>query len=146
MSRPPRPPKESIFADGLAIHLVWVGLLMGAASLVTQALAIELGWHWQTMVFTVLCFSQMGHALAVRSDRESLFSQGLRSNMAMTGAVLFTVVLQLATIYVPAFQGVFKTQPLTAVELTVALGMSTIVFLAVEIEKFFKRRGDAQAA
>ncbi len=91
MSRPPRPPKESIFADGLAIHLVWVGLLMGAASLVTQAFAIELGWHWQTMVFTVLCFSQMGHALAVRSDRESLFSQGLRSNMAMTGAVLLTV-------------------------------------------------------
>ncbi len=146
MTRPPRPPKESIFADGLGVHLVWVGLLMGAASLVTQAYAIEVGWHWQTMVFTVLCFSQMGHVLAVRSDRESLFSQGLRSNMAMTGAVLITIVMQLATIYVPLFQGIFKTQPLTAVELAVALGMSTIVFWAVEIEKLFKRRRDARAA
>ncbi len=146
MNRPPRPPKESIFADGLAAHLVWVGLLMGCASLLTQAFAIEVGWHWQTMVFTVLCFSQMGHVLAVRSDRESLFSQGLRSNMAMTGAVGLTIVMQLATIYVPLLQGIFKTQPLTAVELAVALGMSTIVFWAVEVEKLIKRRRDARAA
>ncbi len=146
MTRPPRPPKESIFADGLGVHLVWVGLLMGAASLVTQAYAIEVGWHWQTMVFTVLCFSQMGHVLAVRSDRESLFSQGLRSNMAMTGAVLITIAMQLATIYVPLLQGIFKTQPLNAAELAVALGMSTIVFWAVEVEKLYKRRRDARLA
>ena len=31
MERPPRHPKESIFAHGLGTHIVWVGLLMGAA-------------------------------------------------------------------------------------------------------------------
>ncbi|NTU70517.1 MAG: cation-translocating P-type ATPase [Coriobacteriia bacterium] len=144
MERPPRPPKESIFADGLAVHLVWVGLLMGGASLVTQALALRMGWHWQTMVFTVLCFSQMGHVLAIRSDRQSLFSQGLGSNKPLTWAVLLTIVMQFATIYVPMFQTVFKTQPLTGVELAVALAMSTIVFWAVEVEKILKRRKDAR--
>ncbi len=146
MRRPPRLPKESIFADGLAVHLVRVGLLMGAASLVTQAVAIELDLHWQTMVFTVLCFSQMGHALAIRSDRDSLFRQGFLSNMPMLWAVLLTIVLQLATIYVPLFNRVFKTEPLTAAELAVALAMSTVVFWAVEVEKAWKRRRDRRGA
>ena len=88
MERPPRHPKESIFAHGLGTHIVWVGLLMGAASLVTQAWSITTGLaHWQTMVFTVLCLSQMGHVLAIRSERESLFSQGLLSNRPLVGRV-----------------------------------------------------------
>ncbi|MDO9557678.1 MAG: cation-translocating P-type ATPase [Coriobacteriia bacterium] len=144
MQRAPRAPKESIFADGLGIHLLWVGLLMGGASLLTQAYAISFGdMHWQTMVFTVLCLSQMGHAMAVRSDRESLFRQGLLSNKPLLGAVALTFALQMAVIYVPFLQPVFKTQALTLTELVVALGISSIVFIAVEIEKLFKRRREA---
>ena len=146
MKRPPRPPKESIFADGLAVHLVWVGLLMGAASLVTQAGAMAMDHpRWQTMVFSVLCFSQMGHALAVRSDRESLFRQGLLSNRPLLGAVALTVVLQLATVYVPFLHPVFRTQALSAGELAFVIAASSVVFVAVEIEKWVKRRIDARA-
>ena len=55
MRRPPRHPEESIFAKGLGVHIVWVGLLMGIVSIATQALFIESSQaHWQTMVFTVL--------------------------------------------------------------------------------------------
>ena len=141
MERPPRHPQESIFANGLGAHVVWVGLLMGAACLLTQAWAIQSApAHWQTMVFTVLCLSQMGHVLAIRSERESLFSQGLRSNLPLLGAVLLTFALQLATIYVPALNPIFKTQPLTAGELGITLAMSTVVFVAVEIEKLVRRR------
>jgi Ca2+-transporting ATPase len=145
MQRPPRPPKESIFADGLAVHLVWVGLLMGAVSLVTQAWAYETGdAHWQTMVFSVLCFSQLGHALAVRSDRDSLFRQGLFSNRPLLGAVVLTVGLQLAVIYVPFLQPVFKTAPLTLGELAIVAVASTVVFWAVEVEKWRKRLTDSR--
>ncbi len=140
MRRPPRPPKESIFADGLGVHLLWVGLLMGAASLVIQAFALTSDMHWQTMVFTVLCFSQMGHALAIRADRDSIFRQGLLSNIPMTGAVALTIVLQLATIYVPFLQPIFKTEALSGTELAIALLMSTVVFWAVEAEKTWRRR------
>ena len=143
MKRPPRAPKESIFADGLGVHLVWVGLLMGAASLLTQAWAIDSEMHWQTMVFTVLCLSQMGHVLAIRSDRESFFKQGLLSNKPLVGAVLLTFALQMATIYVPFLRPVFKTELLTLPELVAALAISSVVFWAVEIEKTFKRKRDA---
>ena len=148
MRRPPRAPSESIFADGMGIHMVWVGLVMGAATLFTQAMYIDHPkGHWQTMVFTVLCLTQMGHVLAVRSDRESFFKQGFKTNLPLTGAVLLTFVLQLATIYTPVInEKVFKTQPLTLEELLVALAISSVVFWGVELEKLIKRRIDAKRA
>ncbi len=140
MSRPPRDPKESIFAKGLGAHIIWVGLLMGAVSIITQALFINSSQaHWQTMVFTVLCLSQMGHVLAVRSERDSFFKQGALSNKPLLGAVLLTFALQMATIYVPVLNPVFKTVPLTAGELFITILMSTAVFIGVEIEKTVKR-------
>lgn len=140
MSRPPRKPKEEVFARGLAVHIVWVGLLMGSVSILSQAWAISAGGHWQTMVFTVLCLSQMGHVLAIRSETESFFSQGFSSNVPLTLAVALTFALQIAVIYVPFLNPIFKTTPLAMGELAVSLLLSSVVFLAVELEKLFKRR------
>jgi len=141
MNRPPRHPKESIFSHGLGGHIIWVGLLMGATSIFTQAWALKTDHaHWQTMVFTVLCLSQMGHVLAIRSERESLFSQGLLSNKPLLGAFLLTFGMQMGTIYVPALNPIFKTQPLTLPELLVVLLLSSVVFVAVETEKLVKRK------
>ncbi len=141
MQRPPRDPKESIFAEGLSYHIIWIGLLIGGVSLFTQAYSIHIGnAHWQTMVFTVLCLSQMGHALAIRSDRESLFKQGIFSNKFLIFSVLLTFILQLSTIYLPFMNKIFKTEPLTFKELMFTLILSTTVFWVVELEKFFKRR------
>ena len=140
MSRPPRNPKESIFAKGLGTRIIWVGLLMGAVCIATQALFINSSQaHWQTMVFTVLCLSQMGNVLAVRSERESFFQQGPFSNKPLLGAVLLTFVLQMATVYVPFLNPIFKTEPLTAGELVVTILLSSVVFLVVEFEKAIKR-------
>ncbi|MCM2357556.1 MAG: cation-translocating P-type ATPase [Geobacteraceae bacterium] len=145
MNRPPRHPRESIFARGLGIHIVWVGLLMGFVSIFTQAWAIRGGDpHWQTMVFTVLCLSQMGHVLAIRSERDSLFSQGLFSNRPLLGAFLLTFALQMATVYLPVLNPIFKTRPLPLPELLFTLALSSVVFVAVEMEKLFRRRRGAE--
>ena len=140
MQRPPHPPKESLFAQGLGRHIAWVGVLIGAVSLGTGYVY----WRndapeWQTMVFTTLSLSQMAHVLAIRSSLESLFTQGLLSNKTLLGAVLFTVALQMAVIYLPPLQTVFHTQALALSDLGIAFGVSTIVFWAVEIEKLFIR-------
>jgi len=142
MRRPPRAPNENIFAHGMWQHILWVGLLMGAASLFTQAWAIHTGnGHWQTMVFTVLTLSQLGHVLAIRAERDSLFSRASGSNRPLTMALLFTFGLQMATIYVPWLNPIFKTAPLTAGELVFCLLMSSVVFVGVETEKWMIRRG-----
>jgi P-type Ca2+ transporter type 2C len=141
MQRPPRHPKESIFSGGMGYHIIWVGFLIGLLTLGTQAFEIYTGnTHWQTIVFTVLCLAQMWHVLAIRSDRESLFSQGIFTNKLLLAAVLLTFLLQLCTIYVPVLNTFFNTQPLTWDELLLAIGVSSVVFVAVEVEKWWKRR------
>ncbi len=140
LNRPPRKTNDSIFANGVGTHIVWVGLLMGAVCLATQAWATHVGNNkWQTMVFTVLCLSQMGHSLAIRSNWKSLFQQGIFGNKQLIGAVALTFVLQMAVTYIPFLQEIFRTQSLTAFELLICLGLSSIVFWAVEIEKWIKR-------
>lgn len=140
MTRPPYSPTENLFGRGMARHIIWVGLLMSFVSLAMGY------WHWrtghegwQTMVFTTLALSQMGHALAIRSNQHSLFQIGLFSNKPIFLAVLVTVSLQIAVVYVPFLQNFFKTVPLTAQELLISIGLSFVVFLAVEIEKYFIR-------
>ena len=142
MERAPRPPGESIFAGGMWQGILWIGLLMGGVTLVTQAWAYRTGHaHWQTMVFTVLTLSQMGNVLALRSERESFFTMGPLTNLPLLGAVMLTFALQMATIYIPALNSIFKTEPLDLGELLLCLALSSIVFIAVEIEKWCIRQG-----
>ncbi len=143
MQRPPYPPDENVFGRGMAQKILWVGILMGLVSLGVGYYYWSIGNpNWQTIVFTTLTLSQMGNALALRTERESLFKIGLLSNKSLLNAVLLTLVLQLAVIYLPFLQSIFKTNPLSWQELLISLVLSTIVFWGVEIEKWFKRRAD----
>jgi Ca2+-transporting ATPase len=139
MQRPPRPATESILGRGLWQHAIWVGLSMAAVTLAIQAYAIGQGWPWQTMVFTTLALLQLGNALAIRSERESLFRLGLRTNLPLTVAVGVTVLVQLLLVYVPPLQPIFETGPLTPIQLAVVLVASTLGFVVVEIDKAVRR-------
>ena len=146
MQRPPRPPTESLFANGMWQHILGVGLLIGGLCLGVQAWAMSTGHaHWQTMVFTVLTLSQMAHVLAIRSESEPLWRLGLLSNRPLLGAVLLTFALQMATIYVPVLNPIFKTQPLSAPELLLCLALSAVVWVVVEVEKAWRRSRRAAA-
>ncbi len=140
MNRPPRKTTENLFAGGIGYHIAWVGLLMAGVTLGVQGWAIKNGnEHWQTMVFTVLALTQLGHVLSIRSEREFLFKQGIFSNMPLVGAVLLTIILQMGVIYLPFANEIFKTNPLTVNELAICFGASAIVFHAVEMEKLIKK-------
>ncbi|MCC6214365.1 MAG: cation-translocating P-type ATPase [Polyangiaceae bacterium] len=139
MRRPPRSPTESVFAHGMWRHIVGFGALMGGVSLLAQALAATPG-RASSLVFTVLCLAQLGHALAIRSERTSLFALGLRSNRTLTWVVAGSVGLQLATLYVPPFGAVFHTVPLTVGELALAFALASAVFIGVEFEKLALRK------
>jgi Ca2+-transporting ATPase len=140
MKRPPRHPKESIFAHGLGVHALLVGLFMALIVLGIQAWGIRSNIiEWQTMVFTTLCFTQLYHVMAVRSERESLFTQGFLSNPYLLVAVAVSFILQMAIVYVPALNLIFKTQPLSVFQLFICVAVSSLVFFAVEMEKWVRR-------
>jgi Ca2+-transporting ATPase len=146
MQRPPHPPNEHIFARGLGRHILWVGLLMGVV-----VLGVGYGYwsagraQWQTMVFLTITFAQMAHVLAIRSERDSLFHIGLWSNKPLLGAVALTFGLQLALVYVPFLQRFFSTMELSAADLAIGLAASSVIFWAVELEKWILRRRAAIA-
>lgn len=140
MKRPPRPPQQSVFANGRGLHMIWVGLLMAVITLAAQGWAIRNELHWQTIVFNVLCISQMGHVLAIRSMKQSFFSSGMFSNKALIAAVILAVGLQFVVTYIPFLQPVFQTEALTLKEITIVIILSSFVFFTVEIEKVISRR------
>jgi len=81
----------------------------------------------------------MGHVLAIRNSR-SFFRTPLFSNPALLGAIVLTLLLQLAVTYVPMLQSVFHTEALSLREFLIVGAVSSIVFIGVEVEKLFARR------
>jgi Ca2+-transporting ATPase len=136
MARPPYSLQEGVFSRGAGLQTLWIGVLIGALGLGIGAW-YYFGGHanWQTMVFTSLAFAQIGQALATRSSRDSLLAIGLRSNPLMLWMVLAVFALQVLVMYLPPWQSFFSTQPLSLVDLVMALGIGVVVFAAIEVVK-----------
>ncbi|SHI51147.1 calcium-transporting P-type ATPase, PMR1-type [Desulfofundulus thermosubterraneus] len=118
MYRPPRHPRESIFAHGLAWRILGSGLAIGLCTLLVFAGVHVLGHGHldlaRTMAFNTLVFSQLFFVFACRSEHHTIWEVGLFSNPHLLGAVLCSIFLQLAVTYVPYLQPVFHTVPLDA--------------------------------
>ncbi|RJQ53857.1 MAG: cation-translocating P-type ATPase [Desulfobacteraceae bacterium] len=141
MNRPPRHPNETVFSRGVGRHILWVGLVMGLVPLGAGFFFWTNGRsEWQTIVFVTLTFSQLAHVLAIRSERDSLFTIGILSNRPLFGAVVLTALLQLAVIYFPPVSGLFHTVSLTFPHLMLCIGLSSLIFWVVEFEKLLTRR------
>ncbi|MGB9803021.1 calcium-transporting P-type ATPase, PMR1-type [Desulfofundulus sp.] len=116
MYRPPRHPRESIFAHGLAWRILGSGLAIGMGTLIVFAGIYALGrGHLdlaRTMAFNTLVFSQLFFVFTCRSEHHTVWEVGMFSNPHLLVAVLCSILLQLAVTYVPCLQPVFHTVPL----------------------------------
>ncbi|HET9529401.1 MAG TPA: cation-translocating P-type ATPase [Blastocatellia bacterium] len=141
MRRRPYSPTENIFKRGMGRHIIWVGILLGLIPLGAGYWYFSAGESsWQTVLFTTLTISQMGHAMAIRSERDSLFTIGVFSNRPLIGAVALTFALQLAALYVPFFQNLLRLEPLGVRDFAICIALSVVVFWSVEAEKWIIRR------
>jgi len=141
MQRPPYSPQEGVFSRGAGLHVAWVGALIGILALALGSFYYFGGYaNWQTVVFTFLAFAQVCQALASRSSTDSSFSRASKKNPLLMGMIALVILLQLAVVYLPALNTFFKTQPLGQVELAIVVVLSSVVFFAIELEKWVKRR------
>ncbi len=144
MQRPPRPPKESIFAGKMLYHILWGGMWMAMGSLLLFL------WFWggqaenirlaRTSAFATLSFFQLFNALALRSEKHSFFALGVLSNPYLLGAVFLSFLLQLIVLYIPPLQALFKTQPLSISQLGFCLLTASTIFFLLELQKWIKKR------
>jgi len=139
MNRPPVPPGERVLMRDRGLFILGYGALMGLGALALLAWSHGRGMHWQTMVFTSLLSGRLAVALAVRSERQSLFRSGLFSNLPLAGSLLLIAALQLLVVYLPLAGRIFSTEPLTAAELALSLALFLLVLAFSEAEKAVRR-------
>ena len=94
----------------------------------------------RTVALTTMVFFQFYQALNCRSETESIFSMSPMSNPFLFYAMIAAFFAQLAVLYVPSLQWVFRTVPLTMTE-WLEIGLVTItIIIAVEMDKWIRRR------
>lgn len=116
MDKNPRPPRESIFAQGLVYKIAWQGMFIGAVSLIAYILGYQYSGGSlemaRTITFTVLVFAQLFYVFDCCSEKYAIFEMGLLRNRYLLLAVGCSALMQLAVIYLPFLQGIFRTVPL----------------------------------
>lgn len=92
------------------------------------------------MVQAGIVVSQFFNALAVRTERQSLFRIGLLSNPWLLAAGCFGTALMAAISYAPPLQALFNTAPLDAADWAVLAAFGVLLLAAEETRKWWVRR------
>jgi len=149
MDRPPRPPEEPVINR----EMTWRVVLQGVAGVVAVLGAFLLGNPFnpatldvaESMAFVTLTVSELLRAYTIRSEHYSVFSVSVFSNKYMQYAVLTSLVLLMAVVYVPFLNPVFNTHPLSLTQWLQMLPFILLPAAVVEITKIFLRRTDRVA-
>ncbi len=159
MDRPPRAARAHLIDLTVARRFVFLGILTGAAGMLAYFYVyLMAGWRpglemaasgplyarATTMCYGGIIAAAAGNALALRTDRQSLFKIGLFSNRLLLGGLAGVALILLALSYVPGLQGIFKTAPLQGSDLLFLLIFPPIQVLADEARKAWVRRRDGR--
>jgi P-type Ca2+ transporter type 2C len=152
MSETPITPSESVFARGMGAYILRIGVVFGLISVAFMLLAhriapdviLENGTvvqgAWSSMVFTMLCLAQMGHALTCRSSKTSIFKLGFGTNPWLLLAVVVSTLVQLLMLYIPPVAAFFGLQALSMEQLLICFVGSLALPIYTEAEKLYFRR------
>jgi magnesium-transporting ATPase (P-type) len=143
IDRPPRDPKEGIMSRILIERTIVVGLIISAGVVYNFVTALNQGDSIEkarTVAVTTMVFFQFFQAWNSRSELQSIFRIKLLSNPFLFFSLIAAFLAQLSVIYVPAFQWVFRTEPITMGEWLQILMVSATVVLVVELDKWMRRR------
>ncbi len=145
MKIPPRNPNEPILDKGMV------------RSIIIQSIAIALGallaYRWglktygeenliiaRTITFTTLITAELLRSYSSRSEKHTIFEIGVFSNRTLTYATLFSFVLLLIVIYLPFFQPIFDTYPLSLTDWQIVLIHAFLPLVVGEVYKLFSRK------
>ncbi len=155
MQRSPRKSRAGILSKSNALWIAAVGLIMMLGTLGIFYYALKTGgWdggainldnppHYYlyavTLAFSTLMMFQMFNVINCKTLKVSTFKEGLFSNKWLVGAVMLSVGLQLAVVYVPWLNSLFSTVPLSAMDWLFVVLISSSVLWIGELIKLFGR-------
>lgn len=163
MQKKPVPSNKGMFADGLALKIIFEGIMIGSLALTAfvigfrfydipallRSLAEQQGvnsqpgnyipWVGRTMTFAVLSLSQLFHAFNMRSEH-SLSEIGFFSNRKLVYSFIICAFLQISVITIPQLAKVFQVVPLTVRQWAMVLFLSFCPIVVVELQKKLNHR------
>jgi magnesium-transporting ATPase (P-type) len=136
------------------IGIVWVGLITGVVTLLALDIRLPGGLidghgdlvEARSMAFTTLVLAQLFNTFNARSDRVSAFHK-MFTNGYLWAAIALSLVLQVAVVELPFLNEAFGTEPLSASDWAICIGLASCVLWAAEAKKLLGRaRRHAAAA
>lgn len=143
LMKPPRNPKEGIMSRLLIERTIIVGALISAGIVFNFINALQDGASLEkarTVAVTTMVFFQFFQAWNSRSEYESIFKISLLSNPFLFLSLIIATLAQLAFIYIPVLQWIFRTEPISAQDWKNILLVALSVIIVVEIDKWLRRR------
>ncbi len=151
MRRPPRSPREPLLSAFVVRRTILAAVLMTAAAvglfLFEFSHYLERGMEQrtalaeaQTMAVTTVIFFQIFYVLSCRSLRESIFRIGVFSNPFIYVGIGVLLALQMAFIYAPPLQSVFRTAALEPHELLLSFLAGVVIQPVISLEKWIMAR------
>ena len=138
MMKPPRGSKESIFSHGLLPLILFRGFLIGFSTLAVFTIVMNISGSVdsaRTAAFMTLVITQLIHVFECKSETKSIFEVPILNNLLLVLAVLSSLVMLLAVIYIPVLREIFKTVLLTLDEWVI---IGSFCFLGPVLASFFK--------
>ncbi len=145
IDRPPRDPQEGIMSRLLIQRTILVGLVIAAGVVWNYLSVLRVGGsleHARTVAVTTMVFFQFFQAWNSRSEYESIFRINPLSNPFLFYSMIAAGLAQLAFIYAPPLQWVFRTVALNAADWLQILSVAASVLVVVELDKWLRRRAD----
>jgi Ca2+-transporting ATPase len=150
MHRPPRSQKSRVISSTMWVSMIIVGVIMASGTLLVIDWSLPGGLipgngslrYAQTLAFTVLVLAQLFNVFNARSDKTSAF-RSLLTNRWLWLAILLSLLLQVAVVYLPLLQTAFSTVPLSISDWLLCLAIASSVLWGRELAKLVMRqRGD----
>lgn len=142
MKKPPRDPAESPITRSMIYRILTFGTVMAVGTLLAFYLeysATANVTRARTVAFCTLVMFQLFYVFSVRSEYRNIWEVGIKSNIKLLYAVIVSFLLQLAVVYLPAMNTVFRTEPLGVEEWLISLPISLSALVISEIWKTVKK-------
>jgi len=161
MQEPPRSVKERLFSTRVFLRSFYIGLIIATGAVFGCISAWSAGgWHFgmtldpnsvvyakgTTMTFAGIVVAQMGNVLACRTNKQSIFKTGLKTNKWIWFGIASQISILSFLVYVPFMQPLFGTTSLGFTDWAFLILLAFIVIIAEEVRKWFERNRKSHTA
>ena len=139
LTEPPKKKQEPLLnRSSLPFILTITSTMIILGFLVFNVFADESETKARTALFTLLSLSQLWNLFTMRSLKFPSYRLGLFSNKNINLAVILSIILLLAVLYIPTMRKFFYFSYLTPIEIIYIFFLSLIVYVVGEATKLIK--------